>query len=48
MRTGALNFDFVFTEDDEFFFLELGPRNGGCLIPEVIKHATGVDLSSTR
>ena len=44
MRTGALNFDFVFTEDDEFFFLELGPRNGGCLIPEVIKHATGVDL----
>lgn len=44
MRTGALNFDFVFSGDEEFYFLELGPRNGGCLIPEVIRHSTGVDL----
>lgn len=44
MKTGALNFDFVFSEDGKFYFLELGPRNGGCLIPEVIRHATGVDL----
>jgi biotin carboxylase len=44
MKTGAVNFDFSFTEDGKFYFLELGPRNGGCLIPEVIHHATGVDL----
>jgi biotin carboxylase len=44
MKTGALNFDFVFTETGEFFFLELGPRNGGNLIPEVIHYLTGVDL----
>ncbi|CAH1385735.1 ATP-grasp domain-containing protein [Candidatus Nitrotoga sp. M5] len=44
MKTGALNFDFVFTEDGRLFFLELGPRNGGCLIPEVIRYATGMDL----
>lgn len=44
MKTGALNFDFVFTESGEFFFLELGPRNGGNLIPEVIRYTTGVDL----
>jgi len=44
MKTGALNFDFVFTEDGSFYFLELGPRNGGCLIPEVIRYATGIDL----
>lgn len=44
MKTGALNFDFVFSEDGRFFFLELGPRNGGCLIPEVIRYSTGVDL----
>ena len=44
MKTGALNFDFVFTETGEFFFLELGPRNGGNLIPEVINYVTGVDL----
>lgn len=44
MKTGALNFDFVFSEDGKFYFLELGPRNGGCLIPEVIRYSTGVDL----
>jgi len=44
MKTGALNFDFIFTEDGKFYFLELGPRNGGCLIPEVIRYATNVDL----
>lgn len=44
MRSGALNFDFVFDADGAFHFLELGPRNGGCLIPEVIRYATGVDL----
>jgi biotin carboxylase len=44
MKTGALNFDYVFTEDGQFYFLELGPRNGGCLIPEVIRYATGIDL----
>lgn len=44
IKHGALNFDFVFDENGNFYFLELGPRNGGCLIPEVIKYATGVDL----
>lgn len=44
MKTGALNFDFIFTEDGDFYFLELGPRNGGCLIPEVIRYATDIDL----
>ncbi len=44
IKTGALNFDFVFTNEGKFYFLELGPRNGGCLIPEVIRYATGIDL----
>lgn len=44
IKIGALNFDFVFSEEGEFYFLELGPRNGGCLIPEVIRYATNVDL----
>lgn len=44
MNMGALNFDFVFAQDGKFYFLELGPRNGGCLIPEVIRYATNVDL----
>ena len=45
-KVGAINFDFIFNRNEELFFLELGPRNGGCLIPEVIKYATGVDLVS--
>lgn len=44
MRGGAFNFDFVFTEKGELYFLELGPRNGGNLIPEVTRYATGVDM----
>lgn len=44
MKTGALNFDYVFSEENKFYFLELGPRNGGCQIPEVIRYATNVDL----
>ncbi len=44
IKSGALNFDFHFNKNQEFSFLELGPRNGGNLIPEVIKYATGVDL----
>lgn len=44
MRVGALNFDFVFDREGKFYFLELGPRNGGCLIPEVIRYATDIDL----
>ncbi|WP_352338912.1 ATP-grasp domain-containing protein [Psychrobacter sp. 16-MNA-CIBAN-0192] len=44
MKIGALNFDFLFSEAGEFYFLELGPRNGGCLIPEVIRYSTDIDL----
>jgi biotin carboxylase len=44
MNMGALNFDFHYNKNGDFSFLELGPRNGGNLIPEVIKYATGVDL----
>jgi len=44
IKMGALNFDFHYDVNGDFSFLELGPRNGGNLIPEVIKYATGVDL----
>lgn len=44
IKVGALNFDFHYNKNGDFSFLELGPRNGGNLIPEVIKYTTGVDL----
>lgn len=44
IKMGSFNFDFVFSDDDSLFFLEIGARNGGCLIPDVIKYATNIDL----
>ncbi|MDR5891915.1 ATP-grasp domain-containing protein [Halomonas mongoliensis] len=44
MRNGALNVEFLVDADGEVWFLEVAPRNGGDCIPDVIKHATGVDL----
>jgi len=43
-NSGALNFDFMFDENDRLYLLEIGPRNGGNLIPDVIKLATGIDI----
>ena len=45
MKNGALNFDIVIS-NDKIYLMEIGPRNGGCLIPEVIKYSTGVDMIS--
>lgn len=45
MRTGAYNFDVRINDNDEVILMELGPRNGGNLIAEVIKYATGVDTA---
>ena len=44
IKTGALNFDFHYDKNRNFSFIEIGPRNGGNLIPEVIQYTTGVDL----
>lgn len=44
VRVGALNFDFQFNSQGVLFIIEVGPRNGGNSIPEVIHHSTGIDL----
>ncbi|MDA8990791.1 ATP-grasp domain-containing protein [Opitutales bacterium] len=43
-QNGCVNFDFIFDKSGDVYFLEIGPRNGGCRIPEVITYATNVDL----
>lgn len=43
IRNGALNFDII-SSDGKIYLMEVGPRNGGCLIPEVTKHHCGVDM----
>lgn len=44
IKNGALNFDFIFDNNDNLYFLEIAPRNGGGLLPQLIKHLTKVDL----
>lgn len=44
MKVGGLNIEYLTDKHGNIYILEIGPRSGGNLIPEVIKHATGVDL----
>ncbi len=44
MKMGALNFDFLIDKTGKVYVLEIGPRNGGNLIPEVTRLITGVDM----
>ena len=43
-ETGAFNVEFVVNDKGEVWVIEIGPRNGGNLIPQVIKHISGVDM----
>lgn len=44
MSTSAYNIEVILDENDTPYVLELGPRNGGSYIPQLIQYATGVDL----
>lgn len=46
MKMGAFNFEYIVGEDGEVYVLEIGPRNGGNLIPDAIKVARDVDLAA--
>jgi len=45
MRSGAYNFDIRLASDGAPTLMEIGPRNGGNLIPQVVQYATGVDMA---
>lgn len=44
MKLGGINIEYLTDKNDNIYLLEIGPRNGGNLIPEVIKYSTGTDL----
>lgn len=44
MKTGPYNFDIRLDKDDHVYFIEIGARTGGNLIPQITNYATGVDL----
>lgn len=45
MKMGAFNIEYIFDKNDNFYLLEVGPRNGGNLITDTIKLGCGVDLA---
>lgn len=44
MNIGSYNFDIRIDSNENVYLMEIGPRNGGNYIPQVIKYATGVDM----
>lgn len=45
MRFGAINMDFIVDKSGDVYIIEIGPRNGGNLITDVIREASGIDLA---
>lgn len=45
MKFGAINMDFIIDDNNDIYIIEIGPRNGGNLITDAIKAATGIDLA---
>lgn len=44
IKMGALNLELMFSTDGKLYIIEIGPRNGGNMIPDLLEMATGVDL----
>lgn len=44
MKTSAYNIEVIIDKNDDVYILELGPRNGGSYIPQLIEYATGIDM----
>jgi biotin carboxylase len=44
MRLGGLNVEYLTDKNENIYVLEIGPRSGGNLIPDVITLATGIDM----
>lgn len=44
MKTGAYNFDIRVDDKENIYIIEMGARNGGDWLPQVINYATGVDM----
>lgn len=43
IKSGMFNFDLMFDRAGKFYIIEIGPRNGGNMIPELIEEAMGFD-----
>lgn len=46
IRFGAFNLEIMFDDKDRVFVIEMGPRNGGNMIPDLLRLITGADMVS--
>lgn len=44
MKSGAYNFEIYIDNRENVYIMEIGARNGGDWLPQVIQYATGIDL----
>lgn len=44
LKDNAYNFDIRVGKDGKVYLMELGPRNGGNMIPQIIEYATGINM----
>ena len=44
IEMGAFNIEVMFDKNGKLYFIEIGPRNGGNMIPDLLELITGVDL----
>ena len=45
MKNGGYNIEYVVRKDGTVFLMEIGPRNGGNLIPDAVREACGADMA---
>jgi len=44
IKSGAFNIEVMFDQNGNLYIIEIGPRNGGNFIPQLLRLITGVDL----
>lgn len=44
IKSGAFNIEILIDNKDKLYFIEVGPRNGGNMIPDLLYMATGEDM----
>lgn len=44
LQFGAFNVELLFNENDQLYFIEMGPRNGGNMIPDLLSMISGKNM----
>ncbi|MBN1066202.1 ATP-grasp domain-containing protein [Clostridium botulinum] len=44
IKFGAFNVELMITKNNKVYFIEVGPRNGGNMIPDLLSMISGIDL----